>query len=311
MSDTLESLSRQQQGATDLGSVVRTMKTLAASNIGQYEMAVNALKDYDHCIQLGLNAWFRQQKPAAGFLKEQEVTAGKTIYAVVFGSDQGLVGRFNDSMADFAKQKLAGTATPVEFWAVGERMYARMKDAGIPVTFLFKVPNSVSLIVPLIGDILLKTGQQREKGLMNELYIFYNTPVKGSGYEPAWQRLLPLDQQWEQQMAAAPWPTNNLPRVAGNVRTTLTMLINEYLFVSLFKACAESLASENASLLAAMQRAEKNIGEMLDELRQSYNRLRQSSIDEELLDVIAGFEALKGIERKVDITNKKNAAEPQ
>jgi F-type H+-transporting ATPase subunit gamma len=65
------------------------------------------------------------------------------------------------------------------------------------------------------------------------------------------------------------------------------------LFVSLFKACAESLASENTSRLEAMQRAEKNIGELLDGLSRKYHQLRQSSIDEELFDVVAGFEALK------------------
>jgi F-type H+-transporting ATPase subunit gamma len=73
---------------------------------------------------------------------------------------------------------------------------------------------------------------------------------------------------------------------------TLRALIREYLFVSLFRACAESLASENASRLAAMQRAEKNIDELLEDLNGTFHRLRQSGIDEELFDVISGFEAL-------------------
>lgn len=59
-------------------------------------------------------------------------------------------------------------------------------------------------------------------------------------------------------------------------------------------ACAESLASENASCLAAMQRADKNIDELLENLHGTFHRLRQSSIDEELFDVISGFEALSG-----------------
>ena len=69
-------------------------------------------------------------------------------------------------------------------------------------------------------------------------------------------------------------------------------LIGEYGFVSLFRACAESLASENASRLAAMQRAEKNIDQLLVDMNASFHRLRQSSIDEELFDVVSGFEAL-------------------
>jgi F-type H+-transporting ATPase subunit gamma len=70
------------------------------------------------------------------------------------------------------------------------------------------------------------------------------------------------------------------------------MLIREYLFISLFRACAESLASENASRLAAMERAEKNINELLENLPSAFHRIRPAGIDEELFDVVAGFEAL-------------------
>ena len=77
---------------------------------------------------------------------------------------------------------------------------------------------------------------------------------------------------------------------AGEV--CLRALIREYLFISLFRACAESLASENASRLAAMERADRNIDELLENLQATFHRLRQSDIDEELFDVISGFEAL-------------------
>jgi len=79
----------------------------------------------------------------------------------------------------------------------------------------------------------------------------------------------------------------------NNRESTLRALIREYLFVTLFSACAESLASENASRLAAMQRAENNIDELQEDLNRSFHRLRQSDIDEELFDVISGFEALR------------------
>ena len=74
----------------------------------------------------------------------------------------------------------------------------------------------------------------------------------------------------------------------------LRALTREYLFISLFRACAESLASENASRLAAMERANRNIDELLEQLHGTFHRLRQSGIDEELFDVVSGFEALVG-----------------
>ncbi|WP_338027359.1 F0F1 ATP synthase subunit gamma [Colwellia maritima] len=74
---------------------------------------------------------------------------------------------------------------------------------------------------------------------------------------------------------------------------SLRALIREYVFISFYRACAESLASENASRLAAMQRAEKNIEELLEKLGREFNVLRQNSIDVELSDVIAGYDLLK------------------
>ena len=130
------------------------------------------------------------------------------------------------------------------------------------------------------------------KGEIVQLYLFHNRPKSGAAYEPVSQHLLPLDEQWGLRLAHLPWPTKNLPEVIGGREQTLRALVREYLFVSLFKACAESLASENASRLAAMQRAEKNIDELVGDLNQTFRRLRQTSIDEELFDVLSGYESL-------------------
>ena len=122
---------------------------------------------------------------------------------------------------------------------------------------------------------------------------------RGAAYETVRQQLLPLDVKWKLSLGtrgakAGPlaWPTKKLPEVVGGREQTLSALLREYLFVSLFKACAESLASENASRLAAMQRAEKNIDDLMENLNQTFRRMRQNSIDEELFEVLAGYESL-------------------
>jgi F-type H+-transporting ATPase subunit gamma len=153
------------------------------------------------------------------------------------------------------------------------------------------VPNFVKAITPLVGQILVESETHRSHGEVPELHLFYNRPKSGAVYTPAGQRLLPLDETWRRELAGLSWSTGNLPEVMGGT-VPLRALIREYLFVSLFQACAESLASENASRLAAMQHADKNIDELLEDLNATFHRLRQSSIDEELFDVISGFEAL-------------------
>lgn len=293
MTDTLESLRRKINGATELDSVVRTMKALAASSIVQYERAVHSLDDYYRTVELGMVAYLHYTGAAnytGGSVRKHNGATG----AVVFGSDQGLVGQFNEVLADFAVGKLGDMPGDKNIWAVGERVQGYLADAALPVTGNFAAPNSIAGITTLVGRILIEIETQREQGKIAEVYLFHNRPKSGAMYDPVMQRLLPLDDEWRRGLSAQAWPTGNLPEVLGGGETTLQALIREYLFISLFRACAESLASENASRLAAMQRAEKNIDELLEGLNRNFHHSRQSGIDEELFDVISGFEAMKG-----------------
>ena len=293
MSDSTAGLSRKIASAGDLQSVVRTMKAMAASSIGQYEKSVLALADYYRTVELALSVRLRESS------EHGEIAAGgggvanaRGLGAIVFGSDQGLVGQFNDAIADYAIQTLKALPDSPQVWAVGERVQARLVDAGFTVLGLFTTPASVKAITPLVGRIQIASEAHRGDGEYESLYVFHNRPQPGALYEPVSQRLLPLDTEWSQGFTRIPWPTGNLPEVLGGDATLPRALIREYLFISLFRACAESLASENASRLAAMQRAEHNIDELLENLHGEFHRLRQGSIDEELFDVVSGFEAL-------------------
>jgi F-type H+-transporting ATPase subunit gamma len=286
--DTLENLKRKIGSAGELKSVVKTMKAMAASNIVQFEMAATALNDYYNTVSLGMIAYFSQEKNYS-ITQPQKNDKGKSICALVFGSDQGLVGQFNEELSDFTTKSLNEFSEKKVVWAVGKRMQDRLADSDFIKTKLFPV----RAITVLVGNILIDIETARENGEINEFYIFNNRLKIGTGYEPVSLRLLPLDYKWERDLKNKKWPTNKLPQIVGGIKPTLFALIKEYLFVSIYKACAESLASENESRLEAMQRAEKNIDEIENELNNKYHQLRQSSIDEELFDVVSGFEALK------------------
>jgi hypothetical protein len=144
MSDTTASLRRKISSAGDLQSVVRTMKALAASSISQYEQSEHALGDYYRTVELGLSLCFRDIGSTASMPGEIRRTEGGTISAVVFGSDQGLVGQFNDVVADYALKTLAALPGKPQVWAVGEPVHAHLADAGLPLTGLFTMPNYTS-----------------------------------------------------------------------------------------------------------------------------------------------------------------------
>lgn len=292
--DTLEDLNRKLDGAKDIKSVVRAMKAMAASNITQYEAAVASLGDYYHTVSLGIKAYLTAERVQTVIEKPGiEKSNVQTICVVVFGSDLGLVGQFNDLMSGFVHQSLQNIPGKKEIWVIGERIQALVTDAGLNITKYYAVPGSIDAVTPFVQNILINIDSTQENGHINQFYLFHNQPKAGAGYDPVMQRLLPLDERWMHDLISIKWPTNNIPEITGNAVITLRALIDAYLFVSVFKACAESLAAENASRLEAMQRAEKSIGDMLESLGKKFQSLRQSMIDEELFDVVSGFEALK------------------
>ena len=193
MSDTTANLQRKLASAQDLLAVVRTMKALAASSIGQYEDSVRALGDYYRTVELGLSVCFRYHQPSSAGLLHKVKASDQSVGVVVFGSDQGLVGQFNEQVVDSVTSFLAGLPTGrVQVWAVGERVGARLVDTGVLTEQLFSVPNSVQTIAPLVGEILLATDRERVPGEMAELHLFYNRSQSGASYEPVRHRLLRL-----------------------------------------------------------------------------------------------------------------------
>jgi F-type H+-transporting ATPase subunit gamma len=214
------------------------------------------------------------------------------IGALIFGSDQGLVGRFNEVIVDFALEKLRQLPGPKTIWAVGERVAPQLEPAHLTAHRQFTLPNSVPAITSLVTQIQIEMEEFTAREPAGAVYVFHNRPHVAPRYEPEAQLLLPLETSWRSRLTHLDWPNTPLPEILGGAPASLAALIHEYLFIALYKSCAESLASENASRLESMQRAERNIETVSTELHRLLNRLRQSSIDDELFDVVAGFNAL-------------------
>ncbi|PKH03964.1 F0F1 ATP synthase subunit gamma [Psychromonas sp. MB-3u-54] len=293
MSDSRDSsdiLKRKINSARDLHSVVRSMKAIAAANAGQYENAVEALNDYYRTVQLGLFTCFHQYQPALN-LQPRKACIG----VLVFGSDQGLVGQFNDLLADFVLTTLSKRPEQKIVYCIGERLQSRLSASTLNLATGFILPKSINAIPPLVGEMLLRMESLRAESRISEVIVFHNQPVSKTVYQPFSQRLLPLDDIWQKDLKSITWPSNSLPEVINASEETLLAFIHEYLFVSLYRACVESLASENASRLSTMLRAEKTINELVEVMTGRFHLLRQNSIDEELFDLIAGFELLKKV----------------
>ncbi len=291
---TSEALKRRIQSAQDLLGVVKTMKALAAVSIRQYQKAVESLGDYNRTVEMGLQIALRERRGGGAASEQAKVNR---IGAIIFGSDQGLCGQLNNIIVAHANEEMARIGVKKEnriVIAVGMRTADILEDTGQRVLEVLTTPGSTSGITPMVQDITVLLENWRFKRQIEHMYLFFNHYVSGATYRPKTVRLLPVDREWLKNLEMKKWPSKTLPMFTMDWEALFRSLIREYLFVSLYRAFAESLASENASRLAAMQSAEKNIEERLEELFLQYHRQRQMTITEELLDIVAGFEALGG-----------------
>lgn len=289
-----QSLQAKIHHVEDLQAVVKTMKALAAVSIRQYEQAVAVLGEYSQSIETGFQIVLQQrhfqgEPPIPPALSSSPLPCQR-VAAIIFGSDRGLCGQFNERIATFALSQLQDYHPLIAI--AGERLITPLESENCQIDQQFAVPAAVGGIVDLTSEILLAIEAWQKQESLDRVILFYNEPRGGTTYNPRQFQLLPLDREWLYSLSQRSWSTNEIPLLTMNEEEFLSALIRQYLFLYLFRAAAASLASENASRLSSMQSAEKNIQDRISDLTSEYRRQRQSAITSELLDVVSGFEAL-------------------
>jgi F-type H+-transporting ATPase subunit gamma len=289
--EALEQLHGQLENLAELRSIVKTMKALSAASIRQYQQAVTALGSYYRTVELGLHVLLRDlQGPLLAAERDKRVPR---LAAIVFGSDHGLCGRFNEEVSAYALQRMGAVETNSHrlVVAVGARAQASLENGGQPVERTFPVPGAATQITGTVQRILLQINAWREAADVHCVRLFYNRAESGR-YRPTEMELLPLSAERFRKLEKRAWPSRSLPVYTMEREALLASLLRQYLFASMFRACAESQASEHASRLSAMQSAQRNLDERIEEVTTLYRRARQNAITSELLDVVAGFEAI-------------------
>jgi F-type H+-transporting ATPase subunit gamma len=289
---TLEELRSSLDGARDLKSVVTTMQAMAAVNLRQFRRVAESMAAYHRTIELGLQIVLRDA--------DRELRVGRTgedaaLIAAVLGSDQGMVGPFNERLAEHVDSLLQRSApAPRErlLLVMGDKLRAALLARGCEAGRLVAVPASPAGITATVEEMLVFLDGWREERGADEVWIIHNAPSDGASYESTGQRLLPPGRQWLDGLRSEKWKQRGLPGVLGEPRAVFSALMQSHVFARLFLAVAESAAAENAARLGAMQSAERNIEERVDELAEAVRRRRQQEITEELLDISSGFEAL-------------------
>ncbi|MDO8736610.1 MAG: F0F1 ATP synthase subunit gamma [Thermoleophilia bacterium] len=320
---TLEELHRRIDNAGDMQSVVSSMKVLAVVSIRQFEKSLASLNDYSRAIELGLQAVLQQGPPEIRKAVEAAVSAGTGVaempgsrraahvpraatgaprataarsrtISLILGSEQGLSGQFNEQIVNFAMETMDRLSIPPgqrRLVTLGDHAAFRLNAMNMEVERSFAIQGSVDGMTRCVREVFMHIGSDR---LSSEtpVLIFHNKPLSGAHYRPHMSRLLPIDVDFLKELAVRPWPAKSVPMFTMDARQLFRQLIRQHIRIMVERSYVESLLSENTSRLLAMQVAEKNIGEYLEELKHDFNNRRQGEITAELLDIVAGSEAL-------------------
>ena len=297
----LEQLRSSIRMLEDLQAVVRTMKAMARVAVSRYETVRESLQGYGANVDLALHAFLQDRRfqERAGLPSFLIGAAGPPagVGVILFGSDQGLCGTFNERVLSRHRELLrdldleGGTCRRA---VVGQRLAALLAAADGAGDPGFALPHAVEGITRLIQDLLLLIEEWRfGDDPLDQLLLVHHRVEGTARSEPVVIQLLPLERGWLQHLWDRPWDSRSRPLLLGEPTELFRMIVREIITVSLHRAAVESLASENAARLAAMHSAERNLEDRLGELNHAYRRERQNAITSELLDVVAGFEALQ------------------
>ena len=287
-----EDLKRRIKTTSDLQGIVRTMKMLSSVSVGQYEKALNSLTQYGATLKQAFHGLFTQS--FFNYMPPNIKTTAPKILAIVIGSDNGLVGRFNKELLEYVKtscRELGGNPNQMRLIAVGKRIALHAPGMDLHISHAYPISNSIKEIASLAGLILTQIDKEVSEHHFDLVEIFYNKEQNFS-FTSQMRQLMPLPHHDFQVLKKTRWEGKMLPLITAGKDELFSALLHEYFAIQLTNALISSLAAEHFTRMNHMQQAEKNIEEKLNELNLQYQQARQTQITDELIDIVSGASAI-------------------
>ena len=291
--ESLEQSRKKLKTVADIKSVVAMMKTLAAARIRQFESAADATIAYSNNVEIALQILLLQSD-APQQLFNSENTESENTGLILLGTDQGFCGRFNVNVVEkaihFSKHHGGSQTTPT--LCMGAKLNNVLEDRGWIPNEVVSVPAVASDLNSVAGELLLAVNKiQNEKNIDN-FHIIYNFRPRAAEPRVVIKRLIPFPPKYIDELKDRNWRSRSLPVLAAPWQVAFSNVIQQWLFIMVYRCIAESLASENLSRIAAMQKAESNIKQRIEIFHNEFNRARQARITDEIRDIIAGLQTV-------------------
>ena len=291
----------------NIRKITRAMEMVAAARLRRAEQRIDAMRPYAQAIR-------RMTQRVAESAKNQEQRVPllqrhgdkpKRVGIILVTGDRGLAGSFNSQIIRAGTRLAAefrADGVEVDYYVVGRRGSSSLTFRGEQVVDSFTgfTDRPAFANARDIGDAVTARYVDEE---LDRVELIYNRYVSPLTQYVRRQTLLPLqeaevygegipdepeeaDPELAEEQSRSEWIYEPEPEEA------LSLLFSEYVNLSVFRGLLESTASEHGARMTAMRNAADNAGDMIEQLTLEMNRVRQSEITQEILEVVSGAEAL-------------------
>ena len=292
---SVQDLKRRIRSVTNTRKITRAMELVAAAKLRRAELRIKALRPYAETMNELIAGVGRASASVRLPLLEQRESV-ETVAIVPLTGDRGLAGAFNAQIVRRAfalERSLQAEGKGVRWVAVGKKgrstlLFRRRELAGAYIGFTDR---------PAYEDaqaIAHRCAELFTAGEVDRVTLVYNTYISALTQRVTEQDILPISRDILE--------TDEEERAADTLRgdfifepepeEIMQRLLPVYLETQVYRALLESTASEQGARMTAMRNASKNAGELIDSLTLRMNRARQAEITQEILEVVAGAEAL-------------------
>jgi len=277
----------------NISQVTRALEAVSASKVRKAVAAVTATRAYATKAWQILAHIARQPGRASLHPLLARRPTVRNVLVVVISGDRGLAGAYNTNVIRFVTQHYGHSNVPARYIAVGRKgrdMLARRRKQIIAE--FSELPAAPSFAdVSAIGRLAV---EEFLKGDVDEVHLVYTRFINMVRQEPVIKQLLPLEVRDEagrvQDFAHHQLTATYIYEPAEE--ELLDEIIPRFTALQVYQAILESLASEHAARMVAMSNATENAVELGSHLQMEYNKIRQQTITNDLLDIVGGAEAM-------------------
>jgi len=275
--------------------ITAAMKMVSAAKLRRAQDAIIRMRPYAEKLNVLLsNVSASLDGNENKFAQQREV---KHVLFVAIVSNRGLAGAFNTQVFRLIRKATAqaeARGEQVHVLSIGKKaadLYRRSAwhAAGLPENLAALYDGlSFDAVAPVAEAIMTKFAA----GDYDRVELFYNKFKNAASQLVTEERFLPIMPPQADAEAHAPVKTDHI--MEPDRRTIVEEIIPKSLKIQLYKAMLDSFAAEHGARMTAMHKATDNADDLIKELRLTYNKARQASITNEILEIVGGAEALKG-----------------